>query len=128
MAIDVHGDDGQTALAGAHEVTAWSVPKRFEATLLIAVQLLTVAGIDTEVRTEELRVIRADAKQVNQRLRQPTDVAAAKRAADTQLLKKLETLRYRASVLASGTDIDKLRDELSKVTVDDLVVLAAVLR
>lgn len=98
-------------------VRGWTVPRDSEATAMVLGQRLTAYGIEPELRNEQFRIVSGDlTRMVSLR----GDLVFEKRLVDTQLLTKLESLRYRASVLASGKDIDKLRADIAAVTNEDL--------
>jgi hypothetical protein len=110
--IKLHGSE-------AREVAAWAIPRSSTATAMIASAKLAKAGFETEVRDEQFRII-GDVTRRPERL--AGDTTFEKRVVETQLLQKLESLRYRASVLASGANIDALRADIAKV--DDLDAFA----
>lgn len=113
--IKLHGS------AAAH-VMAWPLPRSSTAIAMVASSRLAKYGIETELRDEQFRII-GDVTHLDERLRGDTQLE--RRLVDTQLLQKLESLRYRATVLASGVDIDQLRASIAAT--DDLGAFAATL-
>jgi predicted Zn-dependent peptidase len=113
--IKLHG-------AAAAQVTAWPVPRSATALAMVASSRLAKYGIETELRDEQFRII-GDVTRLDERLRGDTQLE--RRLVDTQLLQKLESLRYRASVLASGVDVDHLRASIAAT--DDLGAFAETL-
>jgi hypothetical protein len=104
------------------QVTAWPLPRTAMASAMVASSRLAKLGIETELRDEQFRII-GDVTRLDERLR--GDVQLERRLVATQLLQKLESLRYRASVLASGIDIDQLRAAIAAT--DDLGAFARLL-
>lgn len=108
--------------SAASQVTAWPLPRTMVASAMIASSRLAKLGIDTELRDEQFRII-GDTTRLDERLR--GDIQLERRLVATQLLQKLESLRYRASVLASGVDLDGLRAAIAAT--DNLDAFAAFL-
>ncbi len=106
----------------ATEVVAWALPRSSTAMAMVAATKLAKAGIETELRDEQLRII-GDVTRIATLL--AGDTTFEKRAVDTQLLTKVESLRYRAGVLAAGVNIDELRADIAKT--NDLSALATLL-
>jgi hypothetical protein len=113
--IKLHG-------SAAAQVMAWPLARSSTAIAMVAASRLAKYGIETELRDEQFRMF-GDVTRLDERLRGSTEIE--RRLVDSQLLQKLESLRYRASVLASGIDIDQLRVAIA--TTDDLADFAAFL-
>lgn len=82
-------------------------------------------GSDVELRgNEELRITGNDVDVAPTRIRigslDEDRVRTARAAAQVKLLLKLETLPYRARVLAAGIDINSLRTRIARVTPEDV--------
>ena len=107
--IKLHG-------SAATEVVAWALPRGSTAMAMIAAAKLAKAGIETELRDEQFRIIGDVTRPLASLL--GGDTTFERRLVETQLLTRLESLRYRANMLASGVDVDRLRADIAKT--DDI--------
>lgn len=119
--------DRSDLVAGLESTSVIAIPVATQLALALVVeQRLIAEELDAEMHADEQLRVTADDHLAEGKVMGALLVAsddqtrAARSAAEVKLLLKLESLPYRARVLASGVDIDSLRRHIARVTTKDL--------